>query len=133
MGVIFTQIQELFGEKLDNITIKEALTYPDNKRLAKIGDTVLDLVNHTTSYHEKLTPEMMAQYKELNYSQSNHTRLLNEDQELVRYLLENDYDEYTIENIGEDRADAYLEAILGAIYVTFRTEKSYRFVEQVYT
>ena len=133
MGTIFFIIQELFGDQLESKMIKEALTYPDNLSLAKIGDTVLDLVNHTTSYKEDKTPETMNKTKETRYSKSNHTCLVNTDKELVQYLLDNDYDEFTTEAIGEERSDAYLESIVGAIYMTFRVEKSYQFVSEVYT
>jgi hypothetical protein len=133
MGTIFSKIQELFGQELQNSIIKEALTYPNNSSLAKIGDTVLDLINHTTAYNEKYTPEMMAKFKETSFTKVNHTKLVNDDKEFVRYLLDNDYEEYTAETIGIERSDAYLEAILGAIWMRLTPKEAYLFVMEVYS
>jgi dsRNA-specific ribonuclease len=130
--MLLSKIKTIFGSELSHPSIKEALSYPDNKKLAQIGNNVLDLCNSLILYDEGYFSNQMDDSRQINFSRDNHRVIVNLDKEFVDYLISTDYKENDHRRIGEDRADSYLEGIVSAIYLKDGVEGVVSFMSDVY-
>lgn len=126
MVEILSIIREVFGSDLSHPWIVEALSYPDNQRIALLGNYALDLCNSLILYDGDFFS------RQLRFSRENHRNIVNSDRAFVNYLIENDYLENIQKAIGKKRADNYLEGIVGAIYLTQGIEGVAKFMSHVY-
>jgi len=133
IGPIFTFLIVRYGQDLDNEKVQEALSYSKNKRLAGIGDSVLDLVILEKEYRNPDSdPESMDALRQSKAKREKNQEILAQDTQFTDYLLEQDYSQNPQGKIGLNRSDQYMEAIIGAIYLTCGLPDSRKFIEEMY-
>jgi len=133
MGEIFVIIRDVYGQDLDNEKIQEALTFKKNQRLAEIGDSILDVVILEMEYRSPdSSPTSMDNLRKVKVKREMNQQILRKDSQLTKYLLEHDYSQNPQGKIGLIRSDRYMEAIIGAIYLTCGLDDSQKFIEKIY-
>jgi len=133
MGQILTFLTEIYGQDLDNEKIQEALSFKKNQSLAEIGDSILDLVILETEYcNSDSSPESMDALRQSKAKREMNRDILGKDAQLTKYLLEHDYSQNPQGKIGLTRSDRYMEAIIGALYITHGLADSHKFIEEIY-
>lgn len=132
MTEILSKIKTIFGPDLSHPKIQEAIHYPDNKKLAQIGNDVLDLCNSITLYDEGFFASQIDDSRQLNFSRDNHREIVNADKAFVDYMIKHDYIENNQRKIGKDRSDNYLEGIIGAIYLKDGLKGVVSFIAEIY-
>ena len=133
MGRILTFLIDRYGQDLDNEKIQEALVFSKNKGLAGIGDSVLDLVIREKEYcSPDSDPKSMDDLRQSKAKREKNQEILEQDKQLTDYLLEQDYSQNPQGKIGVNRSDQYMEAIIGAIYLTSGLSDSRKFIEEMY-
>lgn len=133
MGRILTFLIDRYGQDLDNEKIQEALVFSKNKGLAGIGDSVLDLVIREKEYRNPDSdPKSMDDLRQLKAKREKNQEILEQDSLLTDYLLKQDYSQNPQGKIGVNRSDQYMEAIIGAIYLTCDLPDSRKFIEEMY-
>ena len=85
MTELLSKIREIFGQNLDQGKIQEALQYPSNKSLAKIGNDVLDLCNSLIMYDEGYFSSQIDGVRQILFSRDNHREIINSDKDFVEY------------------------------------------------
>ena len=133
VGKIFTFLTDTYGKDLYNEKIQEALSYSKNKRLAEIGDSVLDLVILTSAYQSPGSdPKSLDDLRQSKGKRKKNQEILARDAFLTKYLLDRDYTQNPQGKIGVRRSDQYMEAIIGAIYLTCGLPESRKYIEEIY-
>jgi dsRNA-specific ribonuclease len=133
MGKIFTFLINKYSQQFNNQKIKEALSHSTNKSLAGIGDSVLDLVIREKEYLTPgSNPKSMDALRQSKGKRKKNQEILEQDKQLTDYLLERDYSQNPQGKIGLNRSDQYMEAIIGAIYLTSGLSDSRKFIEEIY-
>ena len=132
-GPILTFLNNLYGQNLNTEKIREALSFSTNKKLAQIGDSNLDLIILESEYRNPISePRSMDNLRKKEGKRETNQNILKKDHELTQYLLNSDYEQNPQGIIGKERSDAYMEAIIGAIYLTNGLCESKKFVEMIY-
>ena len=132
-NIIIKFLYGLFWSKLEDEKIQEALTHGANKKLAQIGDSVLNLVIYETEYKaSQSTAGTMDSLRQSQGRRKKNQEILFNDKILTDYLLERDYIQNPQRKIGLLRADAYMEAIIGAIYLTVGLGEARTFIMEMY-
>lgn len=132
-GRILPFLKNLYGPELNSEKIWEALSFPKNIKLAQIGDSVLDLIILESEYRNPDSePESMDNLRKKEGKKETNQKMLKKDYELTQYLLNSDYEQNPQGIIGKERSDAYMEAIIGVIYLTKGLFESKKFVEMMY-
>ena len=122
------------GQDMDDEKIQEALSYSKNKRLAGIGDSILDLIIREKEYRNPDSdPKSMDALRQSKGKRKKNQEILEKDKELTKHLLERDYTQNPQGKIGLKRSDQYMEAIIGTIYLTCRLPEAWKFIEEIYT
>ncbi|UCD44746.1 MAG: hypothetical protein JSV27_11645 [Candidatus Bathyarchaeota archaeon] len=130
---ILTILKNLYGPELNDEKIRETLSFPINKKLAQIGDSVLDLILLVSEYRNPSSePKSMDDLRKKEGKKRTNQKLLKKDYELTQFLLNSDYEQNSQSIIGRERSDAYMEAIIGAIYLTKGLYEAKKFVKVVY-
>lgn len=133
MGRILTFLIDRYGREFTDEKIQEALSYSKNKRLAGIGDSVLDLVIREKEYQNiDSNPNSMDALRQSKGKRKMNQEFLAQDPQMTCYLLEKDYDQNPHGKIGLNRSDQYMEAIIGAIYITCGLSDTRKFIEEIY-
>ena len=131
--LILNFLIKLYGPDLLDEKLLEALSFKTNRKLAQIGDSVLDLIIFESAYRNPNSrPQSMDNLRQKEGKKEANQQILKKDNELTQYLLKNDYEQNPQGKIGKDRSDAYLEAIIGAIYLTKGLCESKKFIEIIY-
>lgn len=129
---ILSLIRRKFGEDLDQDVIRKALSYPENKLLARVGNDALDLCNSLLLFDLDHFSNHVENTQVVNVTRSNHSIIVNQDKEFVNFLIDYDYESNNQRRIGVDRADTYIEAIIGAIFLKDGLEGVASFTSQIY-
>jgi dsRNA-specific ribonuclease len=133
VGNIFMFLIDRYGQDFDNEKIQEALTYSKNRSLAEIGDSVLDLVILEKEYRNPDSdPKSLDDLRQFKGKRKKNQEILAQDTRLTNYLLKRDYTQNPQGKIGVRRSDQYMEAIIGAVYLTCGLPESWRFIEEIY-
>ena len=125
---ILEYLHEIYGEKILNPQMKIAFTQGKNKRLALIGDSILNLVVKLREYEDKKSStESIDDARQLLANKKIMQGILNEDIAFTQYLRKDHDCTSPVGKIGLERADDFMEAIIGAIFLTkgYKTSKKY--------
>ena len=113
------KLRELLGENfINNPSVEEAFTQKNytNRPLAVIGDSVLNLVVNNIAYRKLKDPTYINNMREKFADKKANQKLLNGDKEFTQFLA-NGYTMSPVGGIGLEKADRFVEAIIGAVYV----------------
>ena len=116
MVELLKKVKEAFGGNLEDEKLQEALCFDKNQGLAGVGNDVLDLCNSLMQYKSGHSDHIDSNRQSL-FTRDNHRTIVNSDPELVEHLIVTDYKDNNQKQIGLERADRYLEAIIGALYL----------------
>ena len=125
---ILEYLHEIFGENVLCPQIKIAFSQGKNKRLALIGDSVLNLVVKLREFEDKKsTAESIDDARQLHANKTIMQSILNKDTAFTQYLINNHSCTSPAGKIGLKRADDFMEAIIGAIFLTkgYKASKKY--------
>ena len=118
---ILGYLQDIFGDNLLNPDLQIAFSQGRNKRLALIGDSILNLVVKLEKYEEpNFKPESIDDARKQNANKKIMQDILNQDKTFTEYLKKEHKCSSPVGNIGLERADDYMEAIIGAIFLRKR-------------
>jgi len=124
---ILSYLHEIFGENLLNPDLLVAFTQGNNRRLALIGDSILNLVVKLEKFEELCSlPEDIDNARQDLAKKKAMQAILNQDVVFTKYLKEKHECTSPIGNIGLQRADDFMEAIIGAIFL----QKGYKVSKQ---
>ncbi|MFX0125957.1 MAG: ribonuclease III domain-containing protein [Candidatus Hodarchaeota archaeon] len=102
-----------------NKYLQEAFSQNENKNLAEIGDSVLNLVIRMNEYSKHYaTPDSIDEARQIYASKKALQRVLNQDVEFTEFLIHNYKCTSPPGKIGLERSDDFMEAIIGAIYLS---------------
>jgi len=126
---ILGYIQNLFGSDFPNKYLEEAFRQEENKCLAEIGDSVLDLVIRMIEYRRPgATPKSIDKARQKYATKKALQEVLNGDRAFTEFLI-GSYDCTSPPgNIGLERSDDFMEAILGAIFFSKGLESACKFI-----
>ena len=130
MVSILEEILRIFDDGLEDELVSKALCFERNQGLAVLGDAVLDLVicEFTGPVFD---PEEINRVRQGYAKREDHRKMINGD-ELKQVIIESDYQQPS-KNIGLKRADRYVEALIGAVYLKSRDiDEVMRFVYSIY-
>jgi len=125
---ILEYLHEIFGENILCPQIKIAFSQGKNKRLALIGDSILNLVVKLREYEgNNSTAESIDDSRQLHANKKTLQGILNKDINFTQYLRQNHGCTSPAGKIGLERADDFMEAIIGAIFLTkgYKASKTY--------
>ncbi len=125
---ILEYLHEVYGDKLLNPQMKIAFTQGKNKRLALIGDSILNLVVKLQEFEDPdSTTGTIDDARQLHADKHTMQDILNEDRTFTKYLIDEHECTSPVGKIGLNRADDFMEAIIGAIFLTkgYKTSKKY--------
>jgi dsRNA-specific ribonuclease len=129
---ILEYLREIFGIELDNPDLQIALTQDKNKRLALIGDSVLNLVVKLREYEKpNTTAGTIDKARQLLANKKILQKILNQDKSFTEFLKKEYGCTSPVGKIGLERADDFMEAIIGTIFLTKGFEMSQRYVNQI--
>jgi len=125
---ILEYLHEIYGEKILNLQMKIAFTQGKNKRLALIGDSILNLVVKLQEFEDlNSTTESIDDARQLHADKHAMQDILNEDRTFTKYLIDEHECTSPVGKIGLNRADDFMEAIIGVIFLTkgYKIAKKY--------
>ena len=134
VSVFLDNLRQIFGEEFsENSFIDEALTDKDdkNRSLAMIGDSLLDLVVTQKAYSKDKDPENMDKVRQKLADKVAIKDILNQDKEFVEYLGTHYMSIGPQGEIGYEKANRFVEAIIGAVYKSNGFEASVRFTKTI--
>lgn len=122
---ILSKIQKIMGSEFKtNPRFNEAFRQDKNRRLAQIGDSLLSLFIREREYWKpNSTAQDIEVAKQKVVTKDKMRNIVNGDIEFTRYLVKEHGCTSPIGNIGLERSDAFIEAIIGAIFVEKENEK----------
>ena len=110
---ILSYLHEIFGEKLHNPDLQIALSQGKNRRLALIGDSILNLVVKLEKYeNSSSSPEDIDDARKDLAKKKVMQAILNDDVVFTKYLKDKHNCTSPVGNIGLHRADDFMEAII---------------------
>lgn len=125
---ILEYLHEVYGDKLLNPQMKIAFTQGKNKRLALIGDSILNLVVKLQEFEDPdSTTGTIDDARQLQANKKIMQGILNKDTAFTKYLIKEHGCTSPAGKIGLERADDFMEAIIGAIFLKkgYKTSKKY--------
>ena len=125
---ILDYLHVIFGENMLCPQIKIAFSQGKNKRLALIGDSILNLVVKLREYEDKKsTAESIDDARQSQANKKIMQGILNKDIPFTQYLRQNHCCTSPAGKIGLERADDFMEAIIGAIFLAkgYRASNNY--------
>jgi len=115
---ILGYLQDLFESDFSNEFLQEAFDQDENKCLAEVGDSILDLVIRMIEYRKPdATPKSIDNARQKYASKKALQSVLNGDREFTEYLIECHGCTSPPGHIGLERSDDYIEAIIGATFL----------------
>ena len=125
---ILSYLHEIYGENLLNPYLQIAFSQGKNKRLALIGDSVLNLVVKLEKYEDpSSTTGSIDDARKKDAKKKMMQAILNRDVAFTEHLIFEHNCTSPVGEIGLQRADDFMEAIIGAIFLTkgFTVSKKY--------
>jgi len=119
VSVFLDNLRVIIGPDFrDNSFVEEALTDKGdkNRSLAIIGDSVLDLVVNQKAYSRNNDTEYIDDMRQSLVDKEATKIILNQDKEFVAFLGEKYVSIGTQGEIGFDKANRFVEALIGAVY-----------------
>jgi hypothetical protein len=119
VSVFLDNLRVIIGPDFrDNSFVEEALTDKGdkNRSLAIIGDSILDLVVNQKAYSRKKDAEYIDDMRQSLADKEATKILLNQDKEFVAFLGRKYVSIGTQGEIGFDKANRFVEALIGAVY-----------------
>ena len=129
-SIFLENIQRYFGEEFTSDPfVKEALTktFGNNLPLAEVGDCVLSLVVKNLAYQKKGDTKFLNDMVEKYAKNTKNQEYLNSDIEFSNFLCDN-YTGSPVGNIGKDIADAFYEALIGAVFIQHGFKAAQKYV-----
>jgi len=121
-------LQDIFEDDLNDPDLQTAFSQGKNRRMALIGDSILNLVVKLEKYEElNSSPEDIHNAGKDLAKKKAMQAILNKDVAFTKYLKEKHECTSPVGNIGLQRADDFMEAIIGAIFLTkgYKISKQY--------
>jgi len=131
-SIILDEICRLFGPdfKTDPI-FQEAFDQNANQRLAEIGDCVLNLIVKEKEYRCSDSTSQSINDAQQRYATKNRNqRILNSDLDFTEFLVAKGCTS-PVGHIGLDRADAFMEAIIGALFLERNYDTAKKFTIKI--
>lgn len=125
---ILDYLHEIFGDNILIPQLKIAFSQGKNKRLALIGDSILNLVVKLQEFENpNSTTESIDDARQLHTDKHSMQDILNNDRAFTKYLIDEHECTSPVGKIGLIRVDDFMEAIMGAIFLTkgYKTSKKY--------
>lgn len=122
-------LKELYGYNFPDKYLREAFTQDENRNLAELGDSILDLVIYEYAYNLKeAKPQSLDEARQSIAKNSDLKCLFNRETALKRYLRKKWKCNSPLQTFGKERASAFLEAIIGAIYLSYDLCEARKFI-----
>lgn len=118
-SVFLENLKRLFGKDFhDNSWINEALHETDemNRALAEVGDSILNLIVKKVAYEHKKDSLYIDNSRKKYADKESNKKILNQDSVFTTFLREKKYTRSPSSGIGKDKADRFVEGLIGAIY-----------------
>jgi dsRNA-specific ribonuclease len=129
-SIFIDELTSIFGKDLENHPIlKTAFDIKTNQSIAEIGDCVLNLViKELAFYKSNSTPESITKAQQDYANKYRNQEFLNKDVEFTRLLVRKC--QSPVGNIGLKRSDTFVEAIIGAVFISNDYETTKTFVKK---
>ena len=131
MASISEYLVSLFGIDLNDRYVSEALNPEDNRRLAEVGDGVLDLIVKETVYLKGGDAKGIDDARQSVATKERHRDLVKSDERLKKLLLDRQWNIHD-NSVGLQRSDDLVEAIIGAIYFSKGLDSARDFIKIIY-
>ena len=125
---ILSYLQEIYGEDLHDPFLHTAFSQGINRRMALIGDSILNLVVKLETYEESnSSTEDIDNARQGLAKKKAMQAILNRDIVFTKYLKDEHKCTSPVGKIGLRRADDFMEAIIGAIFLKkgYKVSKQY--------
>ena len=130
---ILSYLKEIFGCNFPDRYLREAFRQNDNRNLAEVGDSVLDLIIKEYMYRKTgITPKNIDDARQTYANNKKMKQVLNRDLDFTLFLRNEFGCTSPPGNIGLTRSDDYMEAIIGAIYFSKGLKEAEEFVFQFF-
>ena len=130
---ILDHLMAIYSEAFPDKYLEEAFSQDKNRNLAELGDSILNLVIYEHVYKmADARPKLLDDTRQDIAKNSDLKYILNRDALLKQYLRDEWGCTSPLENFGKDRASAFLEAIIGAIYLSYGLGEASRFIEKYF-
>lgn len=133
-SVFLNNLERLFGKNFRNIPlISEALHETDdlNRALAEVGDSVLNLIVKKVAYEHKKDPTYIDKARQKFAEKEANKKMLNQDCVFTTFLREENYTKSPSSGVGKEKADRFVEGLIGAIYFSKGYEKAKVFTLEI--
>lgn len=128
MKSIFNYLNELYNQGLSSENLNMAFNHNENRKLAELGDGVLDLVIKENEYHKPGSDQATIDKVRQDYANRDKMKeILNDDHQFSKHLKEKGCTS-PIGNFGKERCDAFIEATIAAIYLDKGYEAAKEFI-----
>jgi len=132
MKSIFNYLNELYNQDLSSENLNIAFNHHENRKLAELGDGVLDLVLKELEYSRLgSTQATMDKVRQDNANRDKMKEILNGDHQFSQHLKEKGCTS-PIGNFGKERCDAFIEATIAAIYLDKSYEEARKFILTIF-
>lgn len=122
-------LKVLYADNFPDKYLREAFTQDENRNLAELGDSILDLVIYEHAYNlEEAKQKSLDKARQSIAKNSDLKILFNRETPLKQYLREEWGCSSPIHEFGKEHASAFLEAIIGAIYLSYDLSEASRFI-----
>lgn len=116
---ILRRLQDLFESDFSNKYLQEAFRQDENKCLAEVGDSVLDLIIRIIEYRKtSATPKSIDNARQKYASKKALRCILNRDRAFTEFLIRNHDCTSPPGHIGLEPSDNFIEALIGAVFLT---------------
>jgi dsRNA-specific ribonuclease len=131
-SIILNEIRKFVGLNFETIPIfQEAFNQNANQKIAEVGDCVLNLVVKEKAYKKPgSTSESINDAQKIEASKRRNQEMLNKDPEFTEFLKKMGCTS-PIGNIGLDRADTFIEAVIGAVFLETNYDKAKKFTNKI--
>jgi len=126
-------LKDLYANNFPDKFLQEAFTQNENRNLAELGDSILDLVIYEYVYNlEEAKPKSLDKARQNIAKNSDLKIILNRETALKQYLRDKWRCSSPLKEFGKERASAFLEAIIGAIYLSYDLCEASRFIKRFF-
>lgn len=131
-SIILTELKMIIGLNFAAIPVfQEAFCQDTNQKLAEVGDCVLNLIVKEKAYNKTgSTSKSITDAQQVEASKRRNQELLNKDMEFTEFL-KNRGCTSPVGKIGLDRADTFVEAVIGAVFLETNYDKAKEFTKKI--
>jgi len=129
---ILRYLNKLYNQDLTTENLNLAFNQEENKKLAELGDAILDMVLREHEYNRSgSTAETMDKVRQDYANRDKMKKILNNDHPFSKHLKEKGCTS-PIGNFGKERCDAFIEATIAAIYFDKGYEAAKEFILTIF-